>query len=233
MSATNRRRKKIANDDYPTPREVIENIATNLWLRIPPSHLILDPFAGEGAILQVFKQRGHPVVGVEIQPKYEDALAALCDEHIIGDCFEVLGDSNNSLNGSTIVTNPPFSLAERAVRRFATKCDRMVMLSRQGFLSSGKRRDLYMRFRPRAIYQMIDRPTFVWVCKSDAKDSEGFLCTAAPYPVGTTKPCTECGSTVGPGTDASDYVWIEWGRESAAMTDFHWLPPCRESEAEA
>lgn len=41
--------------------------------RVPPGGTVLDPYAGSGSTLVAAIRRGHPCVGVEIEPRYFDA----------------------------------------------------------------------------------------------------------------------------------------------------------------
>lgn len=52
--------------------------AVMLWCleqaRVPPGGTILDPYAGSGSTLVAAIRRGHPCVGVEIEPRYFDTM---------------------------------------------------------------------------------------------------------------------------------------------------------------
>lgn len=42
--------------------------------RVPPGGTILDPYAGSGSTLVAAIRRGHPCVGIEIEPRYFDTM---------------------------------------------------------------------------------------------------------------------------------------------------------------
>jgi DNA modification methylase len=50
-------------------------------LRIPKGGLVVDPYMGAGSTGIVAVRRGHPFVGIEIEPRYyETARARILDE---------------------------------------------------------------------------------------------------------------------------------------------------------
>lgn len=91
-------------DHYPTPRWCVLALLTQ---EAPPADAnVLDPSCGEGAILDVFRERGHPTIGVEIDR--DRALAAKARGHYV--ChYDALRDPLPEADW--LVGNPPYSLA--------------------------------------------------------------------------------------------------------------------------
>lgn len=95
MSATNRGAERRADDYYATPAWATAALLD--WFerqRLTMRGTILDPFAGDGAILEVVKDRSWPWVerlaAVEIRPEAEPALRAVAGWHRIADWFELV-----------------------------------------------------------------------------------------------------------------------------------------------
>lgn len=64
---------------------------------------------------------------------------------------------------STIITNPPYSLAQQFVEKsfeLAGKDTDIIMLLRLAFLESKKRRDFWQRHPVSGLYVLSERPSF-------------------------------------------------------------------------
>jgi hypothetical protein len=97
-----------------------------------------------------------------------------------------------------IACNPPYRLAEEFVRHvlggnFLAPGGTAGFLLQSGFLGSKKRRDLFEHHRPRAIYQIVPRPSFT---RSHGRPGQ---------------------------TDAREYVWLVWGDVDVTETRYEWL----------
>jgi predicted RNA methylase len=68
---------------------------------------MLEPSAASGRIVQASVNKGHSVVAVEIQPKFQNQLNSLCETTIIGDFLELV-PGRELENFDAIVMNPPF-----------------------------------------------------------------------------------------------------------------------------
>ena len=108
--------------------------------RLPRS--IADPCVGTGAILDVLKEAGHIVHGADVMDYgwpwtvIRDYLA----EPVL-------------MNGVAIVTNPPFRLAEKFIRKAITdKCHFHAWLLRTNFLESVSRLALWREHPPSRIW---------------------------------------------------------------------------------
>jgi len=194
VSATNRGAARRADDYYATPAWATAALLD--WFerqRLTMRGTILDPFAGDGAILQVVKDRSWPWVerlaAVEIRPEADPALQSVADWHRIADWFElaqadlprrrIVGPPFNVCASDTlaIITNPPYSRAEEAIRSCCTVADRVVMLLRLPFYAGQRRKALFTEHPPAHVLVLAKRPSF----------TDG-------------------------GTDATDYAWFVWDR---------------------
>ena len=148
-------------DFYPTPRWCTLALLTQG--APPPGASIVDPSCGEGAILDVFRERGHNTIGVEIDR--ERALVAAQRGHY--------PYNNDALTvpwpeGDWLVGNPPYSLALDFAWKAVEWADwpaapiprRAALLLRLSFLEPASGRAvLFERHRPDVLI-LPRRPAF-------------------------------------------------------------------------
>jgi hypothetical protein len=182
MSSTNRGAQREPDDFYETPAWATRAILPHLPWHSPSSTVVLDPFAGRGAILDVVHrtQRAN-LYGIELDPGRAEACARLA-EVMTGDAFAPQGWapalSFSPITQWTIITNPPYSRAQEAVERGLVEIGAegtMAMLLRLPWLASQKRAPLH-RAHPADLFVLPRRPSFT-----------------------------------GKGTDSADYAWFVWG----------------------
>lgn len=95
-------------DYWPTPAWVTEALLDSDVA--PPTVPVLEPAAGDGAIVRVLRSRGYAVDAVELREEEREHLeAARCQSISIGDWLQV--SAGLSTSRRAIVTNPPFSIA--------------------------------------------------------------------------------------------------------------------------
>src|ERR1700730_9128289 len=125
-------------DAYMTPAEAVRALMS--IERLP--RCIADPCVGTGAILDVLAEAGHIVHG-----------AAVVD---YGWPHTVIRDylaEPVQMNGVGIVTNPPFRLAERFIRKaIADDCHYHTWLMRTNFLESVSRLALWRDYPPSRVW---------------------------------------------------------------------------------
>jgi hypothetical protein len=117
------------NDLYETPRVAVEAL---LRVEVLP-HRIWEPCAGRGAIVDVLRAAGHDV-----------EAADLIDYGVPGQDWgrDFLLEFEPPPGCDTIVTNPPFKIANEFVAHALELCPRVVMLLRLAFLESERRRPI-------------------------------------------------------------------------------------------
>jgi hypothetical protein len=115
-------------DCYPTPPEAVIPLiaAENL------SHWIWEPCAGHGNIATVLRSVGHAVVA-------SDAVRYSFPLHFVAD-FLTLAKAPEGVN--TIVSNPPYRLAQEFIEHGLDLVPTVIMLLRLGFLESERRSPL-------------------------------------------------------------------------------------------
>jgi hypothetical protein len=117
------------HDLYETPPEAVRAL---LAVEEIPSGAIWEPSCGPGAIVRVLRAAGHEVWATDLI-KYDSA-----DQDQSGIDFLMEHGSSPYFIGS-IVTNPPFKLADQFVRHALMLCPRVCMLLRLAFLESKRR----------------------------------------------------------------------------------------------
>ena len=150
-----------------------------------PQGTILDPCAGDGAILRVLRDHGYSVESVEIREEEAEGLAKL-GTVLVGDwcklSVSLQAQAVLSQWPPVIVTNPPYSIgAEFMGACLAMRPVFCAALLRLNHLGSGSWRNFWQRRPPTGLLIMGSRrPSFT----GDGK------------------------------TDASEYVWVVWDRLS-------------------
>jgi hypothetical protein len=151
------RKPRQKDDFYSTPLAVIDSILPHL----PLGRDILEPAAGDGAILQRLRARGvqrERLTAIEL----DRDRSLECDRYartLRGDALDM-----SWATASLVITNPPFKLAQRFVEK-ALACveetgGTVAMLLRLTFLESRERIALHNNY-PADVYILPSRPKFV------------------------------------------------------------------------
>jgi len=197
MSAAGRNlpgRSRQQLDQYMTPAWAVEALLAEAADSIPGP--VLDPCCGSGSILSALG--GHPVerIGMDLDEGMVDLARqalrvadrpaeGLTDSAVSGDFLGPLGHVQGFVGGwgvETIVTNPPYRLAEEFIVRSLAVLPsggRVFALLRLGFLASQRRRHLYEGDRFRGVYVLTRRPSFVHG-RTDASEYGWFWWSVAP-----------------------------------------------------
>lgn len=149
MSATGRSDVRRANDFYETPGWVTRALLAKLG----PVSSVLDPCAGNGAILAEFPET---IIKYGIELDYTRAVA--CEATMrVGDA---LWSERDWPTVDLVITNPPYSLAMEFVEKALNQTSSLVaMLLRLPFVCSQKRRDFHIA-HPSKLYILPKRPSF-------------------------------------------------------------------------
>lgn len=153
-----------SHDHYPTPRWVTELLfdhahkVDDLW---PDARSVLDPAAGEGAILDVARERGFTTYGLELDPVRAEVARSRGHQMGQGDALE-----RSWPRVDVVVANPPYTLAEAFVRkalewrRTMSVRARIFTLLRLSFLEPTQtRRELLSAYAPDVLI-LPRRPAF-------------------------------------------------------------------------
>lgn len=174
-------------DDFPTPpwatRALVEHV-----LNEDTRHMTcLEPACGAGHMAKVLSEYFDHVDASDIAAYGYGKTA----DFLSGD--ETVGQYD------WIITNPPFSLAERFVDRALDVATRGVaILVRTVFIESAGRYERLFRKRPPALFaQFVERVPMV----------KGRLDPKA--------------------STATGYSWLVWNKNYSAAPQLLWIPPCR------
>jgi hypothetical protein len=159
--------ERAPHDFYPTPPWCVRAILNFLPVVGP----VLDPAAGDGAILRVVRDAwGVQTIGYDID-----------EARIIGGSACVRRDAlapEPWAEAPLVIMNPPFSHAqafvERAIREVAARRGTIAALLRLAFLAS-KRRYVLHEEHPSDVFVMPDRPSFTKDGQTDRYDYAWFV----------------------------------------------------------
>lgn len=220
MSATGRNHgERQADDFYATPYWVTRAILPKLR-----PNAVLDPFAGEGAILDVVQSTwGSRTLGIELDLGRQ---VIANKKHTVwhGDSLQDKWDLTPFQYIPSVVTNPAYCIAMEAILRalkYASTIDvheraELAFLLRINFLGAQKRAEFHKK-HPADVYVLPRRPNFVLAiaCKPPKGcgwadvipyNPDGTLCRPRP------EKCPSCnGSLSASSSDATEYAWFVWG----------------------
>lgn len=171
MSATNRGAERNASVFYPTPIETTLTLASWLDRKGVPTQSVLDPSAGDGAILRAFQHPARRLLAFELREECREQLS-FCDEVQIGDA---LAGPKRSNIARLVAANPPFSLAREFIERFRYAGDTSAFLLRINFLASQSRAPWWVADPPAHVLVLPKRPSFSGNGKTDATDYAWFV----------------------------------------------------------
>lgn len=160
MDAIDRARESLTDlckrlEAFQTPRWAIEGV---LDVELT-TKFIFDPCSGLGAIGAVFHAKGgYHIAEVDIEDWQQHAVAPMAFRSQNFVCANFL-DLGGDLSDSTIIMNPPFSLAEAFVARAqALNARKIICFQRQAWRESSGRR----------LWWEQNAPARVWVCGARA-----------------------------------------------------------------
>ena len=156
-------------DFWPTPRHAIESLLDS---DPPPTqHPVLEPCAGDGAIVKVLLERSYEVFALEIREEEIAGLNKLCTA-INSDFLTWEPGSADGLH--SVITNPPFSLARQFARQaleITIPGDRYVaLLLRCNVLGSGPWAHFWNEHPPSKLRPLKRRPSFSGDGKTDGAE---------------------------------------------------------------
>lgn len=149
-------------DFYPTPTEVIDKLFDNYYLEGVHNETILEPCAGDGAIVATIRNR-YPqstIFAIEIDDSHGSKLETSGATKItIADYLKIADKTFPAIDW--IITNPPFSLAQEFIEKSLKIAQKgVIMLLRLNFLGSQKRHDFWVKNPPSKIMVLSKRPSF-------------------------------------------------------------------------
>lgn len=130
---------RVESDFYPTPPDV--TIALMNYLCLPTSSTIWEPACGEMDTSNAIKDMGYEVISTDIQTGTDFLNSPL-------------------QNCDWIITNPPFSLAEKFIRKCNKHNKPFALLLKSQYWNAKKRYKLFQEIRPTYICPLTWRPNF-------------------------------------------------------------------------
>lgn len=175
MSTTNRGAVRKLHDFYATPVDVVENVLNNLDLSEYGNN-VLEPSAGNGNIVKVFKERypDKKITAMEIREEEVDNLRQCADEVLIGDFLKTEFNEKYDI----IIGNPPYSETLEFVNKslgLLSDDGILIFLLRTAFLESKSRYKFWQENPLSRLYTLSKRPSFTGK-GTDATSYSWFVC---------------------------------------------------------
>jgi len=162
-----------ALEDFPTPSWCVRRLL-EAWCPYPG--LLVEPCAGSGGIIKAVSEELDEGqcswLATEVNPDRYEELTKQDQLHacVLGDFLELTQGQEPNPRVNAVITNPPFTLAQRFVERCRVLYPNaeVVMLLRLGFLESDARVSFYNTHGVPDIYVLPNRPSFVGKGKTDS-----------------------------------------------------------------
>lgn len=129
-----------AGDFYPTPTDVTQALMN--FLDLPTGTTIWEPACGKGDMTSVIRANGYNCIGTDI---------------LFGEDF-ITVDQKEPFDW--IITNPPFSIADKFIERAAKIGKPFAFLLKSQYWHAVKRYDLFLNHRPSYVLPLTRRPDF-------------------------------------------------------------------------
>lgn len=151
-------------DFYPTPPDVTVALLEFLEKQghIDTAAAIWEPACGTGAMAEVMKWRGYDVFCTDLHPNgYGHPIPV-----------DFLGDAHYDHWNEWIITNPPFSLAEKFIRRALELDKPFAFLLKSQFWHAKSRLTLFRDHPPAYVLPLTWRPDFLQGAKGGSPTME-------------------------------------------------------------
>lgn len=160
MSATNRGAVRRESDFYATPLETVYSFL-DAYDGIKSSDSILEPSAGDGAIIKALRNRGYEnhIDAVELREEERYNLIGYADRVHIGNFLTAEGLGPYDV----VIGNPPYSIALEFIEKsleVVRPGGRVIMLLRTNFLESKARFQFWKDNPLSGLYCLHKRPSF-------------------------------------------------------------------------
>lgn len=149
-------------DFYPTPPDVTEALLNFLEAErlLLSGDVILEPACGTGEMAEVMKKRRYAVYCSDLYPTaYPDCM-----------CRDFYNIDRTCCDW--IITNPPFSEAEKFIRHALELSKPCAFLLKSQFWHAARRLSLYRQYPPHYVLPLTWRPDFLWGAKSSSPTME-------------------------------------------------------------
>lgn len=147
--------KRRELDFYPTPSDCTH--ALMQFLNLDPC-LIWEPACGKGHMQKIIELYGHEVIGTDISH----------GDDFLSDTSDIFPDA--------IITNPPFNLSEKFIRKSLKYAPIVCMLLKSQYWHAKSRLPLFNELPPSWILPLTWRPDFLF----DLRESGDILTKGSP-----------------------------------------------------
>lgn len=211
-----------AEEVYATPKWPVDRLVDEIGDVLPRGGQWLEPAVGDGAIVRAVDARLQ-LFGATIDwttVDIRDTGAAGNTAHYVADFTELALPSHGDRRWAfdCAITNPPFSLAERYVRRMTALSPLAILLLPLPWIGGSERWGLFDELPPSALYVIPDRVQFI----------DPTIATPCPRcggeGAGACKRCKGVG-TVKASSPAVDHAWWCWSAFHRGPTTIHRLAP--------
>lgn len=152
MAGGNPKDGRQKDDFYPTPPEVTIALLDQFKFETNgEKDFLWDCAAGDGAMLNVFDKFGYKNLGSDVEPRKLNIEKR--------DFLEI---KKNSAFSTTIITNPPFNLAEQFIRHsFDIGTKKLALVLKSTFFHAKSRYPLFEEHTPSYVCPLLWRPDFL------------------------------------------------------------------------
>jgi hypothetical protein len=215
--ATRKKGKRNSTDFYPTPPWPTRGLFSVWQAPLGPEGYLIEPCAGDGAIVCVAREFGYQVQAFELRSSCGPSLwRAGASSVVVGcDWLKACQVQSRPLDRHALVTNPPFGLAfELAAASWGAGVRSMAFLLRLGFLASEARVDWLRANPPTQMVILANRPSFTqeYLRVLELQGVEYLVEKKGSGRVAFVKGSEGVMEEVPLGTDSYDYAWLIWER---------------------
>lgn len=172
MSATNRGSKRRESDFYETPHDVVHDFLEDHFKG--KYKVILEPCCGSGNMVRVLREHfpDATIIAQDILP-----VESIKQANVTHGEIDFLAEPALDTPVDLIFTNPPYSIAEKIIRKaLMTYPDAtVVMLLRLDFLGSQDRYPFWREHPVNQIYSLACRPSFTGDGGTDSNNYGWFV----------------------------------------------------------
>lgn len=161
--------KRVQSDFYPTPADATKALLN--FLNLPKGTIVWEPACGEGHMADEMEKCGLGVKRTDIQTGYDFLQMPF-------------------LECDWIITNPPFSIADKFIERCIEHNRPFALLLKSQYWHAKKRLALFYKSRPTHILPLTWRPDFLFKTRGSGSPLMDVMWVvwdieynSSPYPV--------------------------------------------------
>jgi hypothetical protein len=150
-------------DLYPTPPDCVYSLFPHIEDLIPAGSRILEPACADGQLSRALEECGYTVDSYDLRPDcgYGTGGIDFLDQ---ANEFKIVEEHPEMIvkeEYRAVWTNPPFSAAEKFIRRALEISPVVVLLLKSNYWHTANRRKLWRETKPVREYKLTWRPAFL------------------------------------------------------------------------